>query len=97
MNNENDEITLYSSDVYVNDEGTWKNRSIKSLTSKSIGSIDVENICKIKVKADQLFEGYHELRITLKDGKTKSLAIRKSCIVQWFSGSVWVCLMNKGF
>ena len=51
LNEEDDEMKVCSSDIYVMHEGVWKNREIKSLTSKTIASVDVKDIGKIKLKA----------------------------------------------
>lgn len=39
-------------------EGVWKNREIKSLTSKAIASVNIKDISKIKLKSEPPIDGY---------------------------------------
>lgn len=42
-------------------------------------------------------KGYRLFKITVLDKEAKDYAIRTNDAGLWFSNTVWVCLVNKGF
>jgi hypothetical protein len=90
-----DQQVLFQGDVYQQSGGKWNLVKGAILTSNSFMNIRVQNILKLKIKAESQVNGTRMLKITDRTGD-HFFCVRVEEQVEWMMKIVWAKLISMG-